>query len=82
MNQMKTLADLAEHSGMSKSFWYKQSASGRIFCSKIGKQIRFTDEQWDKTLALFAIGPKSVPTRDELAARRAAAVASTRRAAR
>ena len=70
---MRTLDDLVKHTGMSKSFWYKQSSRQKIVCSKFGSEIRFTPEQWDATLALFEQRPKVVPTRDQVAAKRAEA---------
>lgn len=74
---MRTLDDLVEHSGMSKSYWYKRTASRSMFFTRFGGKIRFTEEQWAATLAAFAVGPKVVPTRDEVAARRAAAASKS-----
>lgn len=74
MANMRTLDDLVEHTGMSKSYWYKRTSGRGMYFTKFGREIRFTDEQWEATLAAFAVGPKKVPTRDEIAAKRAAAV--------
>lgn len=81
MNHMRTLDDLAEHTGMSKSYWYRRSAKRGLICTRFGNEIRFTDEQWAETLALYASTPKQTPTRDELAARRQAVGNRSRKAA-
>ena len=70
MSRQRTLADLAKHTGMSKSYWYKQSAKRKLTCTRFGNRIRFTDEQWNATLASYGLSPKRVPTRDEVASAR------------
>lgn len=76
---MRTLEDLAAHTGQSLSYWYKQSAKRRFPCSRFGGHVRFTPEQWAATLALYEDRPKVVPTRDEVAAKRAASTTRGRR---
>lgn len=70
MAPLKTKKDLAEITGMSVDFWDDQCAARRIPFTKFGRVIKFTDEQIAAIVAMYAVEPKTVPTRDEIAARR------------
>ncbi len=72
MGPLRDKKHLAELTGMSVDFWYEQCSKQRIPHTRFGRYIRFTDEQIEQIVAMYARGPKQVPTRDEVARKRSA----------
>lgn len=62
--------DLAERTGMSVKYWQRKVSARAIPFTKFGRAVRFTEEQIDLIIASFSEAPKTVPTRDEVTARR------------
>lgn len=71
MSPMRDKKYLAEVTGMSVDFWDEQCSKERIPHTRFGRYIKFTDEQIAEIIAMYARGPKTVPTRDEVSRRRA-----------
>lgn len=71
MSPLRDKRYLAELTGMSVDFWDDQCSKGRVPFTRFGRVIRFTDAQIEQIIAARAVAPKSVPTRDEVGARRA-----------
>lgn len=70
-SQMRDKKYLAEITGLSVDYWDGQCSAENIPFTRFGRIIRFTDEQIDEIIAMHARGPKTVPTRDEVARTRA-----------
>ncbi len=71
MSPLKTTKDLAEVTGMSVDFWEDRVRAEAIPCTRFGRFVKFTDEQIDRIIEMHAQEPKGVPTRDEVARKRA-----------
>lgn len=71
MSPMKTTKDLAEVTGMSVDFWEDRVRAESIPFTRFGRFIKFTDEQIEQIISMHAVKPKAVPTRDEVARKRA-----------
>lgn len=73
---LPTKEDLVKRIGMSVDYWDEQCAKQAIPHLRIGRKIHFTEQHIDEIIAMYEVRPKTVPTRDQLAAKR-----SMRRAA-
>lgn len=72
MAPLKDKKYLAEVTGMSVDYWDEQCAAEKVPCTRFGRYIRFTDEQIQQIIAMHEVKPKTVPTRDDVARKRAA----------
>lgn len=63
---------LAEVTGMSVDYWDDQCRAEAIPFTRFGRFIKFTEEQIAQIIAMHAVKPKTVPTRDEVTRKRAA----------
>ena len=64
------IEDLAARTGMSVKYWQRKVSARAIPCTMFGRAVRFTEDQLAQIVGSFAVGPKVIPTRDEVSARR------------
>lgn len=74
-----TVEDLAAYYKTGKDWIETAVRKRQIPFLMVARKIRFTPEQRDRITASRSYEPKAVPTRDEIAERRAAAVRATTR---
>lgn len=74
---LPTKVDLVERIGNSIRYWDDQCSKERIPFTRIGKNIYFTEEQIAEIIAMHAVRPKRVPTRDQVGRKRSRAALST-----
>lgn len=70
MNARLRIEDLAERTDMSVKYWERQVSARAIPFTKFGRAVRFTEDQIGQIIAAAAEGPKTIPMRDEVSARR------------
>lgn len=79
--ELFTFTDLAQMWGTGEDWLRKGVSARRLPHHRVADQIRFTREDAAEILASLAVRPAKVPTRDEVASRRADVARSDRSAA-